>query len=224
MRAANGQGRAADNGVDLQRFAYTETFENGVYTLTTDKVVENSTDYAIRLQGQNFTLVGSNGDDKFIFANAEPKVTTKYTVGNTVLTVGQNTITFNGYVHVENRIVNGVGLETIDGLNVNVGETGNGYYEISSAADLVALANYVNAGHNCAGNSAAHSTATATSARRATSLRLADDTSTATSARRIFTTPSHCPPKWKSSTTRSTTAIHIQSTAPLTTSAARHLL
>jgi len=151
-------------------------------------VVENTTDYAIRLQGQKFTLVGSSGDDRFIFDNVEPNVTIKYTVGSggndfinganetvklqfvtadgkpvaysikhnsyhsTVLTVGQNTITFGGrHVDIENLIVNGVGLETIDELNVNVDETGNGYYEISSAADLQTLANYVKSNGNTSG-------------------------------------------------------------------------
>ena len=207
---------------DLQRFANTETFEGGVYTLTTDKgtlklsglknysnycptfdeannlvevqrdavavegtltVVENSTDYAIKLQGQKFTLVGSNGDDRFIFNNVEPNVTIKYTVdsggndliskvadvnlstvklqfvtndnkpvaystkwsgNNLIVTVGDNTITYVNFGAGNVSVDNGVGLETIDGLNVNVDETGNGYYEISSAADLKILANYVN--------------------------------------------------------------------------------
>ncbi|MBR2733907.1 MAG: hypothetical protein IKD80_06625, partial [Selenomonadaceae bacterium] len=167
----------ANNFVDV---GVNAVAENGTLT-----VVENSAGYDIRLWGQNFTLVGSSGNDGFIFGNEESNVTIQYTVGssgnyrissvadiamttvklqfvtndnkpvaystkwsgnNLIVTVGDNTITYVNFGAGNVSVDNGVGLETIDGLNVNVDETGNGYYKISSATDLQTLANYVNSG------------------------------------------------------------------------------
>ena len=103
--------------------------------------------YTVGSGGNDY--ISGLGDSKIEFVTVDYKpvaCSIKHNDYNsTVSIVGQNTITLGSrYDNIESQIVNGVSLMAIDGLNVNVDEAGNSYYEISSAADLVTLANYSN--------------------------------------------------------------------------------